>query len=288
MCFMALWIPGTARRVGILFGRKASLLRRRGPCRGTSFQNRMKQTRKVPYRRFSNGQICADLTGMRFGRLLALEYVGHKKWKCRCICGKVGIYRKDKLRNGCTRSCGCIRRERTRDMNKKRTQDLTGQTFGFWKVLKMEYRPCNIRWKCRCRCGTIKNVMHCRLLSGRTNSCGCRLRKRKIQDLSGKRFGDLTVISLFSKTPLRWNCRCVCGTELLRLGVSLRRSNWPNCGCANKISVNSRTMYRTKRFCARIGIPFTLEALRLWLERQVLLRQLDVLQSTAVVAERAS
>ena len=57
-----------------------------------------------------------DLTGERFGRLLVIERCGSDKsknalWRCICDCGnetvKSGIY----LRNGDTRSCGCLHKE---------------------------------------------------------------------------------------------------------------------------------------------------------------------------------
>ena len=56
-----------------------------------------------------------DLTGQRFGRLVAVKYL-HKKrykpiWHCRCDCGKeknVDLY---KLLSGHTKSCGCYNRD---------------------------------------------------------------------------------------------------------------------------------------------------------------------------------
>lgn len=60
----------------------------------------------------------ADLTGQRFGRLVALyprkkEYNEYTKviWHCRCDCGKEIETRADCLLTGATRSCGCISRE---------------------------------------------------------------------------------------------------------------------------------------------------------------------------------
>ena len=68
-----------------------------------------------------NGRLYPDLTGMVFGRLTVIgraesrEKNGTKvlMWKCRCSCGNpepvnvTGIY----LRNGITRSCGCLQEE---------------------------------------------------------------------------------------------------------------------------------------------------------------------------------
>src|SRR3982750_640286 len=53
-----------------------------------------------------------DITGQRFGRLTALDR-SHRKakswwWRCQCDCGEERIVHGAKLRNGHTRSCGCL------------------------------------------------------------------------------------------------------------------------------------------------------------------------------------
>lgn len=54
-----------------------------------------------------------DMTGRRFGRLVALERSPKKDsvawWKCQCDCGKIVEIRGTLLRNGTTKSCGCYR-----------------------------------------------------------------------------------------------------------------------------------------------------------------------------------
>lgn len=62
-----------------------------------------------------------DISGKRFGRLTALEYVGkdaitrNALWRCRCDCGNVVIVRSLSLRKGETTSCGCYRSEYWKD-----------------------------------------------------------------------------------------------------------------------------------------------------------------------------
>lgn len=61
----------------------------------------------------------ANVTGERFGRLVAIEYTGKKDsdnkslWKCQCDCGNIHIVSINLLRrkNNNTRSCGCLKRE---------------------------------------------------------------------------------------------------------------------------------------------------------------------------------
>lgn len=61
-----------------------------------------------------------DLTGMRFGRLVAFELArmpsGKRAWRCRCDCGGEVVTQVSNLTLGHTRSCGCLRTE-TRPLN---------------------------------------------------------------------------------------------------------------------------------------------------------------------------
>ena len=53
-----------------------------------------------------------DLSGQRFGRLIALSEaerspLGRTQWLCRCDCGNVKVVASRHLKNGATKSCGC-------------------------------------------------------------------------------------------------------------------------------------------------------------------------------------
>ncbi len=57
-----------------------------------------------------------DLTGKRFGKWLALEYVGMNKnrsslWRCACKCGSERIVASSNLRSGQSKACGCVRKK---------------------------------------------------------------------------------------------------------------------------------------------------------------------------------
>lgn len=56
-----------------------------------------------------------DLTGKRFGRLIVIERCENKHkapyWKCKCDCGNVCVIQGRKLRDGITKSCGCLHKE---------------------------------------------------------------------------------------------------------------------------------------------------------------------------------
>lgn len=58
-----------------------------------------------------------DLTGRKFGRLTVLEFHGKDKerriqWKCMCECGNEIVTTGKRLRNGTTKSCGCLHKEK--------------------------------------------------------------------------------------------------------------------------------------------------------------------------------
>lgn len=70
-----------------------------------------------------------DITGQRFGRLIAIEPVGKNTsnnilWRCQCDCGNELITSGTCLRQGVTRSCGCLMRESVIERNKKRSSGL--------------------------------------------------------------------------------------------------------------------------------------------------------------------
>ena len=64
-----------------------------------------------------------DLTGNRYGRLTVLRYYKTEKkkvyWLCRCDCGnEVAVYSAS-LKDGRTKSCGCLARDRMKEYHRK-------------------------------------------------------------------------------------------------------------------------------------------------------------------------
>jgi hypothetical protein len=57
-----------------------------------------------------------DLIGKRFGRLVVLKFDGLKNgcrsmWKCICDCGDISIIDANSLKEGSSKSCGCLQKE---------------------------------------------------------------------------------------------------------------------------------------------------------------------------------
>jgi len=78
-----------------------------------------------------------DLTGQSFGCLTVIKQVGKNKhnraiWLCKCTCGKDTVVVGSSLKNGYTRSCGCLQKEavskpKTEEHKRKMSTAQTGR-----------------------------------------------------------------------------------------------------------------------------------------------------------------
>lgn len=175
-----------------------------------------------------------DLTGQKFNKLTVLskdEEKSAKKriyWKCKCDCGNEVSISADRLKSGHTKSCGCLKKEAQR-------QDLTGKTFGYWKVLSYAYtKDCRPYYTCQCICGTVAIKQGKLLKNGHTTSCGCMKGQAKIKDLTNKKFGALLVLEkdVVKNHKVYWKCKCDCGNIAIVSGAALTSGNTKTCGCS--------------------------------------------------------
>ena len=111
-------------------------------------------------------------------------------------------------------------------------KDLTGKSFGQWDVLEWAGRSkCgDSMWKCRCSCGTIKDVSYGNLVRGISKRCR-RCNGTAPLDLKGETFGELTVVeSLGMRSGDQfWLCRCSCGNATEVPSKNLRSGNSKRC-----------------------------------------------------------
>ena len=114
--------------------------------------------------------------------------------------------------------------------------DLTGKRFG--RLVVLEYvRPEHGegKWRCRCDCGAITYKKTGHLNAGTAISCGCAGRNGT-PDLTGKRFGKLTVLrkteQMSRSRSTLWECRCDCGNPCLKPANQLSAGTARSCGCA--------------------------------------------------------
>jgi hypothetical protein len=147
-------------------------------------------------------------------------------------------------------------------------RDFTGKRFGKLEVLGFshyKHQPSGQRktqWGCRCDCGNLCIVAGYNLTTDHTTSCGCHKAKMKaeghakyckdrringVDDLVGKQFGRLTVIS-FNQwvdkeyadgvTYSEWLCQCSCGEVCTKLRPYLSGNS--SCGCYKSETISAQ------------------------------------------------
>lgn len=146
-----------------------------------------------------------DLTGQIFGRWTVLQYAEKSKYTCRCICGVEKDVCSRELKNGESKSCGCL----IRDLSQTKIKDLSGKVFGKLTVLNKvgvtKHR--NVIWNCMCSCGNSTDVPSGLLHKGTTASCGCAFKAM-----------------LAARTPEQIHERCLKGAKTMnKMGV---RFHW--------------------------------------------------------------
>lgn len=117
--------------------------------------------------------------------------------------------------------------------------DITNQKFG--KLTAIEKSPNKSKdgrtqWVCKCECGNTTEIIYKNLKSGNSKSCGkCVV---NVKDITGEKYGMLTVISRSDykgkNNSVWWNCQCDCGNTKVIRGDNLRAGNVTNCGCVKQ------------------------------------------------------
>jgi len=143
-------------------------------------KQKIKNNRKIP------------MTGLKFGRLTVVEEAGRSNggfvlWKCVCDCGNEKVINGASLRQGISRSCGCLKKDTDKN---KMLHDYTGERIGRLKVLK-QTEPISTngnkkhrRWHVKCDCGVEKTLQTQTLRKQKETgfgSCGCWSKERNRQ-----------------------------------------------------------------------------------------------------------
>lgn len=194
-----------------------------------------------------------DLTGQRFGKLTVLyrdtTHVDAKgchrtMWRCKCDCGQEKTIRGDALTGGRSKSCGAC------------NNDLTGQRFGRLTVLHKagSDNVGHLIWRCHCDCGNDKDISATNLIQGYTQSCGClhsEICSERGEDLTGQKFGKLTVVSLYSTSPRKFLCYCDCGGQAIVEPGNLKNGHTQSCGCISSLGEE-----RINSYLSNLNISF--------------------------------
>lgn len=120
-------------------------------------------------------------------------------------------------------------------------EDLTGQRFGHLTAIK----PLGgNKWIWKCDCGCEKEILAASVKRGKTSACGtsCEFSPshKLTSDLTGKRFGRLTVIERAKryktnsgKRGTYYVCQCDCGNIVTVIANHLTTGHTQSCGCAH-------------------------------------------------------
>lgn len=194
-----------------------------------------------------------NLIGQKYGKLTVIERGennkrGNTRWICKCDCGKEVTKLGYDLTHGKTTSCGCGKGQPGKIDSKR--QDLTGKRFGKLEVIKLDEDNTSngiVCWICKCDCGNIKSVRAGNLRTGHTKSCGmCNRSQNKIKDLTGNKYGRLTVIELVGceNHQSQWLCKCKCGNTKIVSAYNLKSRATTSCGCLLK-ETRKKTKHKT-------------------------------------------
>ena len=113
-------------------------------------------------------------------------------------------------------------------------------------------------------CGKDFETKISNIVEGNTRSCGCLYPRKppteKNEDLSGRKFGKLTVQKLETESTKErrgrfWICLCECGTTIICPTCSLTSHKTTSCGC-----IKSYGEMKIKQFLDKYNIPFIQEA----------------------------
>ena len=194
-------------------------------------------------------QVIQEQIGKTYGMLTIDSFAFRNEtilyFNCTCSCGNKKTVSLKSLKKGDTKSCGCLVRD---------DFDPTGMKIGMLTVLG----PDSLRryhYLCHCDCGRERSIQKAALKHGLATHCGCQTEKNralgrqrnnerfhngelaiKPQDLTGRRFGRLTVLEKIP-SPVKaglnvpYRCICDCGKEIQSTYGVLMKGGTRSCGC---------------------------------------------------------
>lgn len=159
-----------------------------------------------------------NFVGMHFGEWEVLKELGGSKVLCKCSCGVEKEIWKKSLKNGRSKSCGCVMNQ---NRINTRENKLIGEHFGEWEVLELN----NEKVKCKCSCGNIKDVYIRALMTGESRSCGC-LQQKLMRETLINMYGD-SIPSRAGSPREKWQIDTILSEEKFRAFVSQNFKNKP-------------------------------------------------------------
>lgn len=188
------------------------------------------------------------IIGKKYKKLLVLSFNRQEGkntfWNCLCDCGKNVVIKRSSFSINTRKvsSCGCAKNQRPIGRLNKTFEDLTGKTFGNFKVKefvgKKKRDKANF-WKCECVCGKEVLLKTAIIINQIRESCGCIPRKSKeIKSLIGKSKNFLTIVEYIKLTDSGnlWKAKCKCGNFVEITSGSFNFGRTKSCGCSKRKS----------------------------------------------------
>ncbi len=230
-------------------------------------------------REYGPSPLAKNEIGNTYGELTVIEEAPTplgkqgKFWKCRCSCGNEIIVWGTALRCQNKTNCGCKTSELKRinceegrkkgirtqhDKFKAEHEKNIGKKFNHLTILGIDE---DINYAiCECDiCNSIKKINYQNVIHGRSKSCCLNHAPslNKGEDLTGQRFGKLTVISLLDERKNKermWYCKCDCGNFINVSAHGLKQGNTSSCGC-----LKSKNNAKIELMLRNLGISYERE-----------------------------
>lgn len=179
-----------------------------------------------------------NLIGYRYGNLVVVgenDWSKRRKVLAKCDCdGNIKEYFAQSLKNGATKSCGCLKIK----LLNNRLENVIGNKYGRITVIEEverdKYNHRKVMGQCSCD-GNIKEYFLCSLRKLSTFSCGCyhkEILKGK-ELVIGNKYGRLTVTEEVDmiNNDRRVIAKCECGNIKEYFLCSLKSGRTKSCGC---------------------------------------------------------
>jgi len=130
------------------------------------------------------------------------NYIGspRKFYLCWCICGFVKEVEASALRRGISKSCGCLQKQKVKEIGYKNLIDIVGDRFGRGVVLnrntKIVRKGYRTHWDLICDCGNLYTAEGGNLKDGVTRSCGCLFTETHSGENNNKWKGGITPLTV--------------------------------------------------------------------------------------------
>lgn len=157
-----------------------------------------------------------DITGRKFGRLLALKPIKrindcHLLWLCKCDCGKKKLINGVSIRSGKAKSCGCLRDELARKRMKLRRKKMIGKKAPSYKhglSDTKEYKKFHSKKYWLKKLYNLSIVDYNNLLQNQNNKCAiCGINRNELKN-------DLAIDHDHKSGEIRGLLCCTCNRRL--------------------------------------------------------------------------